>query len=177
MNRYLVIVALVLPLLTFFEISQSNLSNAQTSNATATDCEKGVAKGLNCNVKALPYKLEKGKWALFVDGVNGTLNISSVKDDKINATLVGGVMCPESFPCSVGGSFDKQSGKVSFTTHPTLPTLVKIGDKLDQKYTGYLSSQVMGVDNIVHWIIGTGGSAGQEFGWFATIACLINGCP
>jgi len=113
MNRYLVMVALVLPLLIFFEINLTSISNAQMSNVTASDCEKGVAKGLNCNVKALPYKLEKGKWALFVDGVNGTLNISSVKDDKINATLVGGGTCTESFPCSVGGSFDKQSGKVS----------------------------------------------------------------
>jgi hypothetical protein len=60
-------------LLTFPEISQNRVSNAQTSNVTATGCEKGIVKGEICVEKVPTYKLEKGKWMLYVDGVNGAL--------------------------------------------------------------------------------------------------------
>ncbi len=155
-----------------------NLVNAQSSNITATGCEKGIVKGLIC-VNVIPtYKLVRGEWDLYADGVNGILNISSVDDGEINGTLVGGgFLCTKSDPCIVNGSFDQSSGKVSFISTPTIETLAAVFEN----FTGYLSSQVQ-LDFVNYNIVGTGKEMGpgsshdHEFGWYASKGCLVLGC-
>jgi hypothetical protein len=149
---------------------------AQSSNITGTSCENGIVKGLICVPRESTYKLVKGEWSLYVDGVDGILNISSVEGGKINGTIVGGkFLCTESNPCLISGSFDATSGKVSFVSTPTLPTLIAIAEN----YTGHLSSQVR-LDVVDYYIVGIGKEMkpvpGHEFGWYAKIRCLVVGC-
>jgi hypothetical protein len=123
------------------------------------------------------YKLPTGNWSLYVNGVYGILRISSVDNvGKVQGTIVAGdrTLCTRLEPCEINGSFNTTSGRISFLSHPTVPTFVAIF----QNYTGYISQRVA-FDVIDYTIAGIGRDVGPlpgyEFGWYATIRCLAAG--
>jgi hypothetical protein len=124
------------------------------------------------------HTLPVGKWSADVNGANGTLIISSVdKMGKIHGTLVGGnfTCAPLGKPCLIQGSFNERTGRISFTTHSSVPTFAAIVEN----YTGYESERLT-FDFKVFQIHGIGKTIkpfpGHEFGWSAVKGCTVMGC-
>jgi hypothetical protein len=84
-------------------------------------------------------------------------------------------LCPVAQPCNIKGTFDTQTGKISFTSTPSIPTF--IADI--QNYVGYESFKVSGVDIVQHKLDGIGTvvspSPVKEFGWEASKSCIVIG--
>jgi hypothetical protein len=151
---------------------------AQSSDVTQTGCPDGSIVGLSCVTKKVTHTLPMGKWSADVNGANGTLIISSVdKMGKIRGTLVGGnfTCAPLGKPCLIQGSFNERTGRISFTTHSSVPTFAAIVEN----YTGYESERLT-FDFKVFQIHGIGKTIkpfpGHEFGWSAVKGCTVMGC-
>src|SRR5207253_4939454 len=144
------------------------------------------AVGLVC-VHPSTYKLREGNWNAHVGGVDAILNISSVDiNGKVKGTLFTGnatrmgnssiiTLCTAAHPCVVMGIFNTSSGRISFTSHPTIPTFAPV----IQDYVGYMSQRAVGIDAIGYSIDGIGLTIkpvfGQGFGWDASNFCLVVG--
>jgi hypothetical protein len=130
-------------------------------------------------------RLPGGVWSAHVNSINAILNISSVSvTGNIKGTLYtsnGTIgyssiisLCSAAHPCSISGSFNARSGKISFASSPTIPTFAAV----KQSYTGYLSQRNL-VDVTQYTIDGIGITikpvAGQGFGWDAHKLCLVIG--
>jgi hypothetical protein len=131
------------------------------------------------------YRLPGGVWSAHVNSIDAILNISSVTvTGNIKGTLYTGnttianssiiSLCSAAHPCSISGSFNARSGKISFASSPTIPTFAAV----KQSYTGYLSQRTL-VDVTQYTIDGIGITikpvAGQGFGWDAHKLCLVIG--
>jgi hypothetical protein len=86
---------------------------------------------------------------------------------KLNGTIVSsGSICTIAFPCIIEGSFDGRSGKISFSSHNTMPTIIAV----IENYTGHLYQKI-NLDTIQYTLVGTGITVspvpGSEFGWQA----------
>jgi len=149
-------------------------SGFQDSNAYM--CDQSIA------VCSQPHKLITGIWDFYAAGNDGFLNITSSKDmDNFVGTLQlsnasGAIqLCPVSQPCNIKGTFDTQTGKINFTSTPSIPTF--IADI--QNYVGYESFKVSGVDVVQHKLDGIGTVVSpppvKEFGWEASKSCLVIG--
>ena len=142
--------------------------------------------GVVCVHPQGPYKLREGNWNAHVGGVHTILNISSVGiTGNLQGTLFTGntthlgnsstiALCTVLHPI-ISGIFDTQTGRISFTSHRTIPTFVAV----IQNYVGYLSQRVVGVDVVEYTVDGIGITIkpvfGQGFGWDASMSCLVVG--
>jgi hypothetical protein len=139
--------------------------------------------GLVCVPLPSVYTLPVGKWQIYVNGFSGILNVSSVdKMGKVQGTMYGvmnnssiTLLCTVVHPCKIDGSFDGRTGRLAFTSTPTIETFVPT----HQNYTGYLSKKVE-LDIKFYTLIGVGRSyspdPGPLFGWYAIKSCLVTGC-
>jgi hypothetical protein len=183
--RYIIISIFVATLIAAGNILPGGYAQSSSTPSPKSACPNGGSPiGLMC-VLPQPYKLPLGTWKLEVNGIGGILNITSVDSmGKIQGTMYGGqsqsnvtVVCPVAHPCTIDGSFDGKTGKLSFKSTPTIEFRIPIPF---QNYTGYLSKKVM-IDFIVYTLAGTGRSflpdPSPEFGWYATINCIAGaGC-
>ena len=158
---------------------------AQSSIRTTTGCIHGSIVGLACVNNLGTHHLPKGKWLADVDGVNATLSITSIdKMGKISGILAGGnASCAiGEKPCSIDGSFNDKTGRISFlagsTYHPKPGAGIFVSPV--QNYTGIESQKISDGDKIDYQIHGTGKMikphVGEEFGWSATKHCVAMGC-
>jgi len=149
--------------------------------AHAASCRVPPA-GLIC-VRPQAYSFPRGVWSAHVNSINAILNISSVSvTGNLKGTLYTGnttignslSLCSAAHPCSISGSLDTISRKISFTSSPSIRTFAAV----KQSYTGYLSQRTL-VDVTQYTIDGIGITikpvAGQGFGWDAHKLCLVIG--
>ncbi len=84
-------------------------------------------------------------------------------------------LCPVDHPCNIKSTFNTQTGKIIFTSTPSIPTFVKD----IQNYVGYESFKVSGIDVILHKLDGIGTVVSpapvKDFGWEASKSCLVIG--
>jgi hypothetical protein len=160
--------------------------NAQSSS---TQNQKSICPlnqspiGLICVPPPPVYILPTGKWSIYINGFSGILNISSVdKTGKVQGTMYGvssnssiTLLCTVVHPCKIDGSFDGKTGRINFTSTPTVETFVPT----HQNYMGYLSEKVE-LDIKFYTLVGVGRSyspdPGPFFGWYAIKSCLVTGC-
>jgi hypothetical protein len=185
--KYLIISVSVATLVAGGNILPGGFAQSSSTPTTKSICHLGGTHvGLNCVSPSQAYNLPIGKWSIYVNGFTGILNISSVDSTgKVQGTLygVGGnsgvsnvtLLCILEHPCTIDGSFDGKTGKVTFKSTPTIDFVPS-----SQTYTGYLSQVLSGIDLKIYTLAGIGRSftihPGPEFGWYATKTCLVMGC-
>lgn len=179
-SLYVMITAFVTTLILACSI-QGNL--IQAFGITNTGCPiNSTAVGFICSMPISDH-LPIGIWKMYVNGINGTLDIAQVDNTggfKGNMTidsmskLNGIIICPKDHPCSIQGHYDIKSGKISFTSTATIESFVPI----IQFYTGHLSKVIL-LDFKKYALDGTGitisPAPGYEFGWHATKGCVVTG--
>jgi hypothetical protein len=185
--RYLIISISVATLIAAGNIVPRGYAQSSSTPTAKSICPLGSSPvGLICHRPPPAYNLPIGKWSIYVNGFIGILNISSVDSmGKVQGTMYGAggnssvsnvtLLCIVAHPCTIDGSFDGQTGKLSFKSTPTIDFVPSF-----QNYTGYLSQVLSGIDLKIYTLAGIGRSftihPGAEFGWYATKTCLVMGC-
>ena len=164
-------------------------SGSLIATVNAFSCPRGSPVGIMVGPFPGPYRLPIENWNAHVGTADGILKISSVGvTGNIRGTLFTGnatnagnpaamALCTVAHPCQISGSFDAKTGRISFTSHPTIPTFAAV----IQNYIGYESSRVEGIELIHYTLDGIGTTVkpvpGIGFGWDASISCIAVGGP
>ena len=127
--RYLIILTVVATL---------TASGSLIATVNASSCPGGGSPvGIMVCPFPGPYRLPIGNWNAHVGNADGILKISSVGvTGDVQGTLFTGnatnagnptamALCTVAHPCQVSGSFDAKTGRISFTSHPTIATFAR----------------------------------------------------